>query len=153
MNLHQLKIFESMSRHLNVTAASRELHMSQPGVSQQVKLLEQECAARLVVRIGQGVELTERGQAFLDAIRPIVSQAEKIEGTFKVRSNEKKSSFLTVGGSRSHSVAVLPEILRAFKQNHPWVQFVLESNDSGTMEQRVLSAEVENCSHQSSFVL
>ena len=95
------------------------------------------------MRIGQGVELTERGQAFLDAIRPIVSQAEKIEGTFKVRSNEKKSSFLTVGGSRSHSVAVLPEILRAFKQNHPWVHFALESNDSGTMEQRVLSAEVE----------
>jgi len=114
MTLHQL-IFESVARHLNVTKASQELHMSQPGVSQQVKLLEQECAARLVVRIGQGVELTERGQAFLDAIRPIVSQAEKIEGTFKVRSNEKKSSFLTVGGSRSHSVAVLPEILRAFQ--------------------------------------
>ena len=82
MTLHQLRIFESVARHLNVTKASQELHMSQPGVSQQVKLLEQECAARLVVRIGQGVELTERGQAFLDAFWPIVSQAEKIEGTF-----------------------------------------------------------------------
>ena len=89
------------------------------------------------------MELTERGRAFFDAIRPIVAQAERIEGTFKLKSNEKKSSFLTVGGSRSHSVTVLPEILRAFKQNHPWVQFALESNDSGTMEQRVLSAEVK----------
>jgi len=143
MTLHQLKIFESVARHLNVTKASHELHMSQPAVSQQLKLLEQQCEARFIVRIGQGVELTERGRAFLDAIRPIVARAEEIESTFKVKSNEKKSSFLTVGGSRSHSVTVLPEILRAFKQNHPWVQFALESNDSGSMEQRVLSAEVE----------
>jgi DNA-binding transcriptional LysR family regulator len=51
-----------------------------------------------VVRIGQGVELTERGQAFLDAIRPVVAQAEKIESAFKFKSNEKKkASFLTVG--------------------------------------------------------
>jgi LysR family transcriptional regulator, low CO2-responsive transcriptional regulator len=143
MTLHQLKIFESVARHLNVTKASHELHMSQPAVSQQLKLLEQQCDARFIVRIGQGVELTERGRAFLDAIRSIVAQAEKIESTFKVKSNERKPNFLTVGGSRSHSVTVLPEILRAFKQNHASVQFAIESNDSGTMEQRILNEEVE----------
>ena len=41
MTLHQLRIFESVARHLNVTRASQELHMSQPAVSQQIKLLEQ----------------------------------------------------------------------------------------------------------------
>jgi LysR family transcriptional regulator, low CO2-responsive transcriptional regulator len=143
MTLHQLRIFESVARHLNVTRASQEVHLSQPAVSQQIKLLEQECETRFVVRIGQGVELTERGRAFLDAIRPIVAQVRDVESTFKVKSNDKKSSFLTVGGSRNHSVTVLPEILRAFKQNHPWVQFAVESDDSGTMEQRVLSDEVE----------
>jgi len=143
MTLHQLRIFESVARHLNVTKASHELHMSQPAVSQQLKLLEQQCDARFIVRIGQGVELTERGRAFLDAIRPIIAQAEEIESIFKVKANENKPSFLTVGGSGSHSVIVLPEILRAFKQNHPWVQFALERNDSCTMEQRILNAEVE----------
>ena len=143
MTLHQLKIFESVARHLNVTKASHELHMSQPAVSQQLKLLEQQCDARFIVRIGQGVELTERGRAFLDAIRPIIAQAEEIESIFKVKANENKPSFLTVGGSGSHSVIVLPEILRAFKQNHPWVQFALERNDSCMMEQRILNAEVE----------
>jgi LysR family transcriptional regulator, low CO2-responsive transcriptional regulator len=143
MTLHQLRIFESVARHLNVTRASQEVHLSQPAVSQQIKLLEQECETRFVVRVGQGVELTERGRAFLDAIRPIVAQVRDVESTFKVKSNDKKSSFLTVGGSRNHSVTVLPEILRAFKQNHPWVQFAVESDDSGTMEQRVLSDEVE----------
>ncbi len=143
MTLHQLRIFESVARHLNVTRASQELHMSQPAVSQQLKLLEQQYGARFVVRIGQGVGLTERGRAFLDAIKPIIAKVEEVESTFKVKSNEKRSSFLTVGGSRNHTVTVLPEILRAFKQNHPRVQFGLESDDSYTMEQRILNAEVE----------
>jgi LysR family transcriptional regulator, low CO2-responsive transcriptional regulator len=143
MTLHQLRIFESVARHLSVTRASQELHMSQPAVSQQLKLLEQQCGATFVVRIGQGVELTERGRAFLDAIRSILAQAEKVESTFKITSNEKKPSFLAVGGSGSHAVIVLPEILRAFKQNHPWVQFALERNDSCMMEKRILNAELE----------
>jgi len=98
MTLHQLRIFESVARHLNVTRASQELHMSQPAVSQQLKLLEQQYGARFVVRIGQGVGLTERGRAFLDAIKPIIAKVEEVESTFKVKSNEKRSSFLTVGG-------------------------------------------------------
>ncbi len=143
MTLHQLKIFQSVARHLNITRASQELHMSQPGVSQQLKLLEQQCGTRFVVKIGQGMELTERGRAFLDAITPIVTQVEEVESAFKVMSNEKKESFFTVGGSRSQTVTVLPEILRTFRQTHPWVQYTLESNDSPTMEQHILNAEVE----------
>src|SRR5206468_1209796 len=101
---------------------------------QQIKLLEQQCEARFVVRIGQGVELTERGQVFIDAIRSIIAQAEEIESNFKVKSNEKKASFLAVGGSGSHAVIVLPEILRAFKQNHPWVQFAVQCDVSEAVE-------------------
>src|SRR5262249_24949953 len=137
------RIFESVARHLNVTRASHELRMSQPAVSQQIKLLEEECASRLVVRNGQGVDLTERGRDFLDAIKSIVTHVEDVESTFKVKPNEKKQSFLAVGGSRSPSVTVLPEIVRAFKQKRPSVQFAIESNDSYTMEQRILNAEVE----------
>jgi LysR family transcriptional regulator, low CO2-responsive transcriptional regulator len=143
MTLHQLRILESVARHLSVTRASQELHMSQPAVSQQLRLLEQEYEAKFVVRIGQGVELTERGRAFLDAVRPVIAQVAEVESTFKAKSNEKKSSFLTVGGSRNHTVTVLPEKLWSFKQNHPWVQFVLESNDSYTMEQHVLNGDVQ----------
>jgi DNA-binding transcriptional LysR family regulator len=59
--------------------------MSQPAVSQQLKLLEQQCETRFVVRTNQGVELTERGRAFLHAIRPIVARVEDVESTFKIK--------------------------------------------------------------------
>lgn len=85
MTLRQLRIFVSVARHLNITRASQELHMSQPAVSQQLKLLEQQCETKFVVRTSQGVELTERGRAFLDAIRPIVARVKDVESTFKIK--------------------------------------------------------------------
>ena len=90
MTLHQLRIFESVARHLNVTRASKELHMSQPAVSQQLKFLEQQFAERLIVRTHHGVKLTEQGRAFLNAVRPIIAQADKVATTFMVKSNAKK---------------------------------------------------------------
>jgi DNA-binding transcriptional LysR family regulator len=90
MTLHQLRIFEFVARHLNITRASKELHMSQPAVSQQLKFLERQFRERLLVRTRQGVKLTEQGRAFLNAVRPIIAQADKIESTFMVKSNAKK---------------------------------------------------------------
>src|SRR5262245_14976780 len=90
MTLHQLRIFESVARHLNVTRASKELHMSQPAVSQQLKFLERQFRERLIVRTRQGLKLTEQGRAFLNAVEPIIAQADRIEINFRIKSNEKK---------------------------------------------------------------
>jgi LysR family transcriptional regulator, low CO2-responsive transcriptional regulator len=90
MTLHQLRIFESVARHLNITRASKELHMSQPAVSQQLKILERQFARRLIVRTHHGVKLTEQGRVFLDAVRPIIAQADRIEIDFRIKSNAKK---------------------------------------------------------------
>ena len=62
MNLHQLRIFESISRHLNVTNAARELHMSQPAVSSQLKLLEQEFKLKFYKRSNRGMAMTRAGR-------------------------------------------------------------------------------------------
>jgi DNA-binding transcriptional LysR family regulator len=92
MTLHQLRIFESVARHLNITRASKELHMSQPAVSQQLKILQRQFAHKLIVTTRHGVKLTEQGQAFLDAVRPIIEQADRIEITFRIKSNAKETS-------------------------------------------------------------
>jgi len=93
MTLHQLRIFESVARHLNITRASKELQMSQPAVSQLLKILQRQFAHKLIVTTPHGVKLTEQGQAFLDAVRPIIAQADKIEINFMVKANAKKQAF------------------------------------------------------------
>lgn len=143
MTLHQLKIFDSVAKRRSITKAAEELHMSQPAVSQQLKLLEREFGLRFHMRISQGVELTQRGRAFLDAVRPILVQVENVQRSFEGEPKARKTGSLVVGGSRSLSVSFLPQILMAFKQTHPHVQCMLETADSHTMERRVLNSEVE----------
>jgi DNA-binding transcriptional LysR family regulator len=70
---------------MNITKAAALLHISQPSVSQQVKLLEAEFGKKFLIRVNQGVELTSEGKEFFDAIRPLLNEAENLEKRFKRR--------------------------------------------------------------------
>jgi DNA-binding transcriptional LysR family regulator len=142
MTLHQLRIFESVARHLNVTEAAEKIHISQPALSHQLKLLEDEFAGRFHYRTGHGVELTERGRAFLEAIRPLLHQADSVEQKFKTNPSEE-TRFLKIGGTPSVSVAFLPKMVAIFKKTRPEVELVMETNTSRSIERRVLSSELE----------
>jgi DNA-binding transcriptional LysR family regulator len=157
MTLHQLRIFECVARHLNITKASAALHVSQPSVSQQLKLLEGEFARKFFIRVTQGVELTPEGREFFDAIQPMLTEADKLEKRFKNGAKSSDGVPLIVGGSHNVSVNVLPKLLMAFKERHPSVQVVLETNESRIIETRLLNSELEialvtNPSHRAEFV-
>ena len=64
MTLHQLKIFQVVSHHRNITQASKQLRISQPSVFKQVKSLEESYKTKLYRKIGRGIELTEKGDSF-----------------------------------------------------------------------------------------
>ena len=142
MTLHQLKIFECVVRHMNITKASATLHISQPSVSQQLKLLEEEFGTKFFIRLNQGVELTPEGEEFLNGIRPLLADAENLEKRFK-SSPTLDTVPLIVGGSHNVSVNVLPKMLMSFKARHPSVQVILETNESPIIENRVIASEVE----------
>jgi DNA-binding transcriptional LysR family regulator len=142
MTLHQMRIFVTVARYLNMTKASQELHLSQPALSRQLKVLNEEYDAEFYVKTNKGIELTEAGQGFLEAIRPILARSENIERVFKSVLNARKDS-IAVGGSRTLSVTVLPEVLLAFKQTYPWVDVMLDTDDSWRIEQGVLNSETE----------
>src|SRR5689334_19782723 len=110
MTLYQLRIFHAVAKHLNITQASLELHASQPAVSQQLKLLEENYGASFFVRHSHGVKLTDKGQAFLKAIAPVLSQLEDIERRFKANETTNKSQCLAIGGSHNVSGRVLPRL-------------------------------------------
>jgi LysR family transcriptional regulator, transcriptional activator of the cysJI operon len=142
VTLHQLRIFECVVRHLNITKASTALHMSQPSVSQQLKLLEEEFGTKFLIRINQGVELTSEGEEFFKGIRPLLAEAENLEKRFK-SSPTLDTVPLVVGGSHNVSINVLPKLLMSFKARHPSVQVILETNESPIIENRVIASEVE----------
>ena len=111
MTLHQLRIFECVARQLNMTKASMALHLSQPSVSQQLRLLEEEFGKKLFVRLNQGMELTPEGKEFFKAILPFLVQAEDLEKRFKANGRMRDGGLLSVGRSRNVSAEILPKLL------------------------------------------
>ena len=62
LTFRQLKVFEAAARHLSYTRAAEELHLSQPGVSMQIKQLEEVVGLPLFEQIGKKMHLTAAGK-------------------------------------------------------------------------------------------
>ena len=143
MTLHQLRIVLSIAKHRSITKASEEHCISQPSVSQQIKLLEQEYGIKLYVKKGNGIEFTPAGQKFIASAKQIVSQVDKLEKECKGIQSAPNGGSLTTGGGYFASVTYLPLVLKAFKKTHPEVQFRLESGATVRIEELVLQSKVD----------
>ena len=65
MSLYRLEVFVCVAKHLHITHAADELHISQPSVSRHLKLLEDEFGVALHCNVSHGIELTPEGEEFL----------------------------------------------------------------------------------------
>lgn len=79
LTLRQLKVFESVARHLSYSRAAEELHLSQPAVSMQIKQLEENVSLPLFEQIGKRIFLTEAGYELNHYSRAISQQLEDLE--------------------------------------------------------------------------
>jgi DNA-binding transcriptional LysR family regulator len=77
--LRQLKIFESVARHLSFSRAAEELHLTQPAVSTQVKQLAAHAGLPLFEQLGKKTYLTPAGAELLDHGRAIIDQFREAE--------------------------------------------------------------------------
>jgi DNA-binding transcriptional LysR family regulator len=143
MKLRQLQMLDMVARHQSVTGAAEALGLGQPAVSLQLKLLEQEYDKTFLKRTNRGVKITEEGQKFLDAIRPVLAQVDKLEGRFRSGQPLKNAGTLVIGGSHTHSVTILPEVIGAFQRMHPNVMVELETQYSHDIEENILNARIE----------
>jgi LysR family transcriptional regulator, low CO2-responsive transcriptional regulator len=147
MKIQQLKIFESIAKHLNVTTAAEELHMSQPAASLQLKLLEQNYGLTLFRRKSNGMELTEEGREFLEAIVPILAAVRNVEARYKdrhrARPQERRPSpatndVISVGSNHTLLETCFSNVLLRFREHwQPEPQVVLEIGGSNSIESLV----------------
>lgn len=152
MTLHQLRIFAAVAKQLSITNASKELHISQPSISQQLKLLEEELGLKLHKKDGRGIDLTREGRLFLIEAEPIQCQLEKLKKKFSREMTDKKSGSLTVGGSHGPAALFLPSLACVFRETHPRTQVTLRIDSSFMMEQMVQNSDVQIAVITNNFV-
>ena len=76
MDTRLLKYFESIARHKNITKAAQELHISQPSLSKQIKVFEQELGCKLFERTTREIALSEPGKVLHKHAIRILQQLE-----------------------------------------------------------------------------
>ncbi|GAB4510713.1 MAG: LysR family transcriptional regulator [Sulfuricaulis sp.] len=141
LTLRQLKVFESVARHLNFTRAAEELFLTQPAVSMQVKLLEKQLGLALFEQMGKSVHLTEAGQEVLGYARNISQQLDELESVL----NSLKG---LSGGKLRISVATtanyfIPTLLGTFSRRYPEVTISLDVTNRETLLQQLTENTVD----------
>jgi LysR family transcriptional regulator, low CO2-responsive transcriptional regulator len=77
--LRQLKVFETVARHLSFSRAAEELHLTQPAVSTQVRQLEEHAGLPLFEQLGKKIYLTPAGTEMLHYSRTIIQQFHEVD--------------------------------------------------------------------------
>jgi len=131
LTLRQLKVFESVARHLNYTRAAAELHLTQPAVSMQIKQLEGSLGAVLFEQLGKRIHLTEAGKEVLGYARNITQQLDELEAVL----NRQKG---LAGGRLRISVATtanyfVPTLLGSFSRRYPDITVSLDVTNRETL--------------------
>jgi len=135
MTLQQLKYLLAIADSgLNITAAAERLHTSQPGISKQLKLLEQELGMQLFTRRGKSlVAITPAGRDVIARARKIMREVHNIRSLAREISGEQEGT-LSIATTHTQARYVLPDVLREFRERYPRVNLELHQ---GTSEQIV----------------
>ena len=119
MKLQQLKyLLAIVDNGLNITAAADPLYTSQPGVSKQLKLLEEELGMQLFARRGKSLHrITRAGEQVISRARVIMAEVDQIRS---VAANfyPEEEDVLTVAATNTQARYVLPDILRQLRQQY-----------------------------------
>lgn len=113
----QLRSFHAVAQRLSFTAAARELGVSQPTITTQVKSLEEEFGVELFVRRGRRIELTETGDGLLEITRRLFSD-EKEAADYLNETRGLKTGHLRVGAVGPYHVT---DMLAAFNVRYPGI--------------------------------
>ena len=144
MKLQQLKyLLAIVDNGLNITAAAERMYTSQPGVSKQLKVLEEELGMQLFTRKGKSLGgITAAGHQVIDRARIIMREAENIRSLASDYYQEEEGS-LSIATTHTQARYVLPEIVAEFRKRFPKVSLNLHQGTSEQIADMVSSNDID----------
>ena len=133
MKLQQLRSLTTVAQNgLNITAAATKLRTTQPAISKQLKLLEEELGFDIFVRSGRNLaKITHAGEQVVARALRILREMENIRG-ISTEIREENRGTLSIGTTHAHARYILPNVIKNFRRKYPQVQLHLHQ---GTSEQ------------------
>jgi len=144
MKIQQLRyLYEIAKQGLNVSLAAEKLCTSQPGISKQIQLLEEELGVDILVRHGKRVTgITEPGQKILAIAERILRETENLKRVGEEFANETAGS-LSIATTHTQARYALPSVVKTFSERYPGVQLRLHQGNPTQIVEMVLSGEAD----------
>ena len=124
MELRHFRYFVAVAEAENVSRAALKLHVSQPGLSRQIRDLEDEIGFSLFERSAKALKLTDAGKTFLTEAKSVLLHADDAVKKARAVSGGMNGE-INVGYAPSLTVQILPAALRAFQEKFPGVRVAL----------------------------
>jgi DNA-binding transcriptional LysR family regulator len=138
ITLRQLRIFEAVARHSSISRAAREMHLTQPAVSMQVRQLEEQIGLPLLEQIGKRLFLTEAGLELRRHAQRFAAHTLELQSAMEqLRGLQRGLLRLAVVSTANY---FLPPLVAALTRAHPGVHISLQVGN----RESVLSALSDN---------
>ncbi|MFH6998123.1 LysR substrate-binding domain-containing protein [Flavobacterium sp. FlaQc-57] len=141
MEIYQLQYFIKTAEVLHFTKAAELCFVTQSGLSQQIKKLEEELGMPLFIRIGKKVQLTEAGSVFLIHAKQVIENVQSGKQAIDDL-NEMIGGELRIGVTYIFGLLVLP-IVNLFAKKYPNLKIVVEYGSTEPLEQKLLNNELD----------
>ena len=144
MNLQQMRYVLEVARcALNVSEAAAALHTSQPGVSRQIRVLEEELGVAVFVRQGKRLTgITAPGREILKIAGRMLQDVDNLRGVGREYCNEESGS-LSIATTHTQARYVLPRVIQQFMRRYPSVRVSLHQGSPAQVCEYVLAGEAD----------
>lgn len=144
MKLHQLRyVSEVVKQGLNISVAAEALHTSQPGVSKQIQLLEDELSLQIFERHGKRLTgITEPGRNIVELAERVMRDMENIKKVGDEFSHEDIGT-LTIATTHTQARYRLPAAVKAFMEKYPQVKLNIHQGNPTQVSEQVQSGEAD----------
>jgi LysR family hca operon transcriptional activator len=143
MELRHLRYFVAVAEEGSLTvAAERRLHTAQPSLSRQIRDLEDEVGAQLMIRGARGIELTAAGRVFLDHARLVLAQVEAAGEAARRAAPPAKPSF-ALGFLTGKEIDWLPEAIRLLRDELPNIEITISSQYSPDLADALVRGKLD----------
>ena len=142
ININQLRAFYCVAKNMSFTKAAKELFITQPAVTAQVKHFEEWCELKFFKKKGRGICLTDEGKMLYQHARQLFEYETLIENSINDYRQLKKG-VLRIGSTRTYARYLMPLIMRQFHKNFPKIQIYLDEGSSLDMSVSLLELKNE----------
>ena len=144
MKLQQLRyLVEVARRGLNVSEAALALHTSQPGISKQIRALEDELGVEVFERRGKRLTaVTEPGKAVIEIAERVLAETANLKRAGAEFADEKLGT-LTIATTHTQARYALPRAVAAFKRRYPGVRLLIHQGNPSQICEQVIAGEAD----------